>query len=228
MNTVIFDPEFIEELYKEKDHVPAVMEDHRINGINKLPPRPYTFPFTSSHLAIANFPEKATNYLSLNGLWQFHCALNPALRPKTFFENDYDVSDWSVIKVPGNWEAQGFDHAIYIDEHFPFNTECPQVPRDYNTVGSYRRTFEVDDNWEGREIFLHLAGARTASFIWINGERVGYSQNAKSPAEFNITPYIQIGDNTISVQIYRWSNASYVEKQDMLDMSGFEIGRAHV
>jgi beta-galactosidase len=222
MDTVIFDPEFIEKLYEEKDHVPAVMEDHGINGINKLPPRPYTFPFTSSHLAIANFPEKATNYLSLNGLWQFHCALNPALRPKTFFENDYDVSDWSVIKVPGNWEAQGFDHAIYIDEHFPFNTECPQVPRDYNTVGSYRRTFEVDDNWEGREIFLHLAGARTASFIWINGERVGYSQNAKSPAEFNITPYIQIGENTISVQIYRWSNASYVEKQDMLDMSGFE------
>lgn len=222
MDTVIFDKELADKLYKENDHVPAVMEDHRINGINKLPPRPHAFPFVNAHQAISNLPEKATNYLSLNGLWQFHCALNPQLRPKTFFENDYDVSGWSPIKVPGNWEAQGFDHAIYIDERFPFTTQWPEVPRDYNTVGSYRRTFELDETWDGREIFLQLAGARTASFVWINGERVGYSQNAKNPAEFNITPYIQQGLNTICVQIYRWSNASYVEKQDMLDMSGFE------
>lgn len=222
MNTVIFDLELAEKLYEENDHVPVVMEDHRINGINKLPPRPHAFPFVNAHLAIANLPEKATNYLSLNGLWQFHCALNPESRPKTFFENDFDVSGWDNIKVPGNWEAQGFDHAIYIDERFPFTTQWPQVPRDYNTVGSYRRTFELDETWDGREIFLQLAGARTASFIWINGQRVGYSQNAKNPAEFNITPYIQMGQNNIAVQIYRWSNASYVEKQDMLDMSGFE------
>lgn len=222
MEMLVTEPELTHDLYKENDHVPCVMEDHRINGINKLPPRPHAFPFVNAHLAIANLPEKAANYLSLNGLWQFHCAQNPKSRPKNFFENDYDVSNWDEIKVPGNWEAQGFDHAIYIDEHFPFTTQWPQVPRDYNTVGSYRRTFDLDESWAGREVFLQLAGARTASFVWINGKRVGYSQNAKNPAEFNITAYLDAGQNTICVQIYRWSNASYVEKQDMLDMSGFE------
>lgn len=222
METPVIDAELANELYQENDHVPCVMEDHRINGINKLPPRPHAFPFVNAHLAIANLAEKAANYLSLNGLWQFHCALNPKSRPKDFFETNYDVSGWDAIKVPGNWEAQGFDHAIYIDEHFPFTTQWPEVPRDYNTVGSYRRTFELDQTWNGREVFLQLAGARTASFVWINGKRVGYSQNAKNPAEFNITAYLQAGQNTIAVQIYRWSNASYVEKQDMLDMSGFE------
>lgn len=222
MQTVIFDEQEIISLYKENNHVPAVMENHQINGIHKLPPRPHAFPFVSSHLALTNQPEKATNYLSLNGIWQFHCAMNPESRPKNFFENQFDVSQWDTIKVPGNWEAQGFDRAVYIDERFPFTTTWPEVPRDYNTVGSYRRTFELDESWQGREVFLQLAGARTASFVWINGQRVGYSQNAKNPAEFNITPYIQTGENQISVQIYRWSNASYVEKQDMLDMSGFE------
>lgn len=212
----------IDALYQEIDHVPAVMEDHRINGINKLAPRPHAFPFVNPHLALLNQVEKASNYLSLNGLWQFHCALNPASRPKDFFENEFDVTGWDSIKVPGNWEAQGFDKAVYIDECFPFTTTWPNVPRDYNTVGSYRRNFELDASWDGKEIFLQLAGARTASFVWINGERVGYSQNAKNPAEFNITPFVKLGENTISVQIYRWSNASYVEKQDMLDMSGFE------
>ncbi len=222
MTTATFDLETIDAFYQEIDHVPAVMEDHRVNGINKLAPRPHAFPYVSPHLALTDQREKASNYLSLNGLWQFHCAINPQARPKTFFEETFDVSSWSSIKVPGNWEAQGFDRAVYIDECFPFTTKWPEVPRDYNTVGSYRRNFEIDATWDGKEIFLQLAGARTASFIWINGERVGYSQNAKNPAEFNITPFVKQGENSISVQIYRWSNASYVEKQDMLDMSGFE------
>ncbi|TKU11174.1 DUF4981 domain-containing protein [Citrobacter sp. wls828] len=222
MSVVVSDKQQIISLYTEHDHVPAVLEDHRINGINKELPRPYLFPFTSQYLAIKNIPAEASNFLSLNGIWKFNCASNPQSRPKTFYEEDYDVSTWDTIQVPGNWEAQGFDKAIYIDERFPFTTNWPEIPRDYNPVGSYRRTFYLDQSWTGREIFLQLAGARTASFIWINGQRVGYTQNAKNPAEFNITPYIREGENTISLQIYRWSNASYVEKQDMLDMSGLE------
>ncbi|HGY3717706.1 TPA: glycoside hydrolase family 2 TIM barrel-domain containing protein [Citrobacter gillenii] len=222
MSVVVSDKQKIISLYTEYDHIPAVLEDHRINGINKELPRPYLFPFTNQYLAIKNIPARANNYLSLNGIWQFNCASNPKLRPKEFYQENYDVSRWETIQVPGNWEAQGFDNAIYIDERFPFTTEWPEVPRDYNPVGSYRRTFCLDSSWLGREIFLQLAGARTASFIWINGQRVGYTQNAKNPAEFNITPYVREGENTIALEIYRWSNASYVEKQDMLDMSGLE------
>ena len=183
---------------------------------------PFAFPFLNRYQAISNCPEKAKNYLSLNGIWRFNCAFNPATRPKNFFEDTFNTSDWNSIKVPGNWEAQGFDNAIYIDERYPFTTNWPEIPRDYNPVGSYKRDFFLDDSWEGREMFLHLAGVRTASFIWINGHRVGYTQNAKNPAEFNITKYVKPGSNSISVEVYRWSNASYLEKQDMLDMSGFE------
>nr|MDT0251917.1 glycoside hydrolase family 2 TIM barrel-domain containing protein [Endozoicomonas sp.] len=210
------------DLFEEINHVPAVMENHQINGINKEAPRTHVFPFAHESLAINNKPELAGNYLSLNGLWKFNCAHNPESRPKDFHTEDYDVSAWDNIQVPGNWEAQGFDKAIYLDERFPFTTEWPKVPRDYNPVGSYRRTFIMDDSWHDREIFLQLAGARTATFIWINGQRVGYTQNAKNPAEFNISPYVREGENTIALEIYRWSNASYLEKQDMLDMSGLE------
>ena len=221
MSAVIFGDDAID-LYEEVNHVPAVMENHQINGINKEAPRTYAFPFVHESLALNNKQELAGNYLSLNGLWQFNCAHNPESRPKGFQAEDYDTSDWNSIQVPGNWEAQGFDKAIYLDERFPFTSEWPSVPRDYNPVGSYRRTFNLDSRWQNREIFLQLAGARTASFIWINGQRVGYSQNAKNPAEFNITPYVREGENTIALELYRWSNASYLEKQDMLDMSGLE------
>ncbi|MEO3990281.1 glycoside hydrolase family 2 TIM barrel-domain containing protein [Pseudocitrobacter cyperus] len=222
MNAVVSDKQQVAALYTERDHVPTVLEDHRINGINKEKPRPHLFPFTNPLLAIRNDPIAASNYLSLNGLWQFSCSVNPQSRPKTFYQEEYDTSRWATIQVPGNWEAQGFDKAIYIDERFPFTTHWPEVPRDYNPVGSYRRSFHLDSHWLDREIFLQLAGARTASFIWINGQRVGYSQNAKNPAEFNITPYVRAGENSIAIEIYRWANASYLEKQDMLDMSGLE------
>ncbi|KJF96270.1 beta-galactosidase [Photobacterium angustum] len=213
---------YINNLYSEKDHVPAVLENHTINGINKELPRPYLFPFVSRTEAIINKPEKAENFLSLNGLWHFNCSYNPSSRPKDFYRIDFDCNHWATIKVPGNWEAQGWDNAIYVDERFPFDTSWPEVPRDYNPVGSYRREFVLNEAWDNREIFLHIGGVRTAAFIWVNGERVGYTQNAKNPAEFNITKHVLSGKNIIAVEVYRWSNASYLEKQDMLDMSGFE------
>lgn len=222
MSAVVYGDQEIADLYEEINHVPAVMENHQINGINKEPPRSNAFPYTVEALAINNRPDQAANFLSLNGLWKFNCSYNPELRPKGFQQEGFDVSQWDDIRVPGNWEAQGFDKAIYLDERFPFATEWPNVPRDYNPVGSYRRTFELDSSWDGREIFLQLAGARTATFIWINGQRVGYTQNAKNPAEFYITPFVRQGENSIALEMYRWSNASYLEKQDMMDMSGLE------
>ncbi|MGX9519740.1 glycoside hydrolase family 2 TIM barrel-domain containing protein [Vibrio mediterranei] len=214
--------EDIDYLYEEVNGLPRVLEDHTINGISKEPPRPYLFPYCNQNEAIINNFSKAKNHLSLSGLWRFSLANNPNERIRDFYEKSYDSNHWHTIAVPGNWEAQGWDNAIYVDERYAFNAEWPKVPREYNPVGSYLREFTLDSNWENREIFLHIGGVRTAAFIWINGERVGYSQNAKNPAEFRITDHVVQGSNTIAVEVYRWSNASYIEKQDMLDMSGFE------
>ncbi|CAM3652822.1 glycoside hydrolase family 2 TIM barrel-domain containing protein [Parendozoicomonas haliclonae] len=209
-------------LLQEWEHIPAVLEDHTINGINKLPHHSSAFPFANSQEVQSLKPAQSSRYLDLNGEWSFHCAINPSQKPEGFQTQEFDDSEWSSIQVPGNWEAQGFDHAIYLDERFPFTTQWPEVPRDYNPVGSYRRIFTLPENWVEDETILHLGGARTAVFIWVNGEFVGYSQNAKSAAEFNISKHLQAGENLIALQIYRWSNGSYLEKQDMLDMSGLE------
>ncbi|OAN18235.1 beta-galactosidase [Photobacterium jeanii] len=212
----------IEHLFEDVNGIPRVLEDHAINGICKEPPRPFLFPFTNEFEAIANDPASTRNYLSLNGLWKFNLATKPEQRERHFFEKDFDASSWDMIKVPANWESQGWDNAIYVDERYAFDATCPNVPREYNPVGSYITEFDLDDTWQGEETFLHIGGVRTAAFIWINGERVGYTQNSKNPAEFRISDHIVKGKNKIAVQVYRWSNASYVEKQDMLDMSGFE------
>lgn len=212
----------VDQLYEDVCGVPRVLEKHEISGINKLPPRPYIFPFLSREKALLNNQQGEQNYLSLDGLWKFRCCKRPEDRVRQFYELTYDSSHWEMIEVPGNWEAQGWDNAIYVDEHFAFDTNWPNVPRDYNPVGSYIKEFELDENWKGEETFLHIGGVRTAAFIWINGHRVGYTQNAKNPAEFKITDHVVRGKNVIAVEVYRWSNASYIEKQDMLDMSGFE------
>ena len=216
------DRRLIDHLYEDLDGIPRVLEEHTINGIYKEPPRPFLFPFTNEFEAIANDPASTQNFLSLNGLWKFNLATKPEQRERRFFEKDFDASSWDMIKVPANWESQGWDNAIYVDERYAFDATCPNVPREYNPVGSYITEFDLDDTWQGEETFLHIGGVRTAAFIWINGERVGYTQNSKNPAEFRISDHIVKGKNKIAVQVYRWSNASYVEKQDMLDMSGFE------
>ena len=208
--------------YDEVDNAPLVLEKHTVNGINKEPPRTDSFPFKNQFEAFQNDRTFSENYLSLNGIWKFNCVKKPVDKPTGFQFSEFDDSGWADIQVPGNWEALGFDHPIYLDERFPFTTNWPEIPRDYNPVGSYRRTFVIDQDWQDRAVFLHVGGARTALFVWVNGNRVGYSQNAKSPAEFNISPYLISGKNTLAFQIYRWSNGSYLEKQDMLDMSGIE------
>ena len=233
-------------LWAEEQGLPAVLEQIGVNGIDKEPPRCSAFPHLSAQAAAAaaaavagSTPATAAaNYLDLCGRWQFHCARCPADRPRGFEAPGYQPSaaaGWADVAVPGNWEAQGYDKPIYLDERFAFTTAWPAVPREYNPVGSYLKTFETPAGLVGgggpaggvdveRAVFLQLAGARTATFVWLNGHRVGYTQNAKSPAEFDVTgllrPAGNAEPNTLALQIYRWSNASYVEKQDMLDMSG--------
>lgn len=197
-------------------------KNHRIFEINKEKPHAHLFPFESVDEALNGKQIDSKWYLPLNGLWRFRLALNPSSMPLHFYEDTASMNDWDLIKVPGNWETQGYDHPIYLDEKYPFNAVWPNMQDDYNPVGSYRRDFYIDDEWLNREVILHIGAAVSALYVWINGTEAGYSEESKTPAEFNISKYLVKGKNSISLRIFRWSDASYIESQDMLRLSGIE------
>jgi beta-galactosidase len=176
---------------------------------------------------------ETSRWRSLNGIWKFHLALNPASRPAGFYTSGYDVSGWDDIRVPSNWEVEGYDVPIYVNHPYEFadprtpitelrkGPEPPRIPHDYNPVGSYVRSFEVPRDWKDKEIFIYFGNVKSAFYIWINGAMVGYSQGSKLPSEFNITPFVKPGlVNTVAVEVYRWSDGSYLECQDFWRLSG--------
>lgn len=188
-----------------------VWENHEVFGVDKLEPH--------AELGRRN---DADRWLSLDGDWRFHYATNPGGQVFGHEREAFDDSKWDTIPVPANWEVLGYGRAIYLDERYPFTTTWPDSPHDENPVGQYRRTFEVPSAWAGERIVLRFDGVRSALFVWVNGQRVGFSQGAKTPAEFDVTDLVRSGENTIALTIYRWSDASYLESQDMLRMSGIE------
>jgi beta-galactosidase len=199
-------------------------QNHEVFGINNLPPSASGFNFPNREMALKSQPEKSGWYLSLDGLWKFHWSRAPFDTPVGFEEPEFDDSGWDEIPVPANWEVEGHGHAIYLDERYPFDAQWPALPEDYNPVGSYRTSFELPTEWEEKIVRLVFGGVRSAMYVWLNGKRVGYSQGAKTPASFDITQYLQSGKNTLALKIHRWSDASYLESQDMLRMSGIERG----
>lgn len=208
----------------KKDQLPPVPEqknhfNHQIFEENKLPPRA-TFFGTESAEIIEK--ENSNRFISLNGDWKFHFVKDPKQRLTTFQNMHFDDSDWTTIPVPANWEIEGYDYPIYLDERYPFDAKWPNAPTDYNPVGTYRKEVILTKDFLSEDIILHFAGAKSAMYVYINGNYVGYSQGSKTPAEFNITKYLKIGKNLIALQMFRWSDASYLESQDMLRMSGIE------
>lgn len=199
-------------------------ENPAVFGINKEAPRATAFPYPDLNQALKGNPQKSPYYLSLNGQWKFNWVYKPDERPVDFYKTDYDVSKWDDIKVPGNWELQGYGTPIYTNIKYPFPKNPPFIDHKHNPVGSYRRTFDLPADWNGREVYLHFAAGTSAMYIWVNGQKVGYSQVTKSPAEFNITPYLQKGNNMIAIEVYRWSDGSYIEDQDFWRLSGFDRG----
>ncbi|WP_423128129.1 glycoside hydrolase family 2 TIM barrel-domain containing protein [Gaoshiqia sp. Z1-71] len=176
----------------------------------------------------------------LDGTWKFNWVRSPNDRPLTFMNPDETVDHWDDLKVPSNWEVEGYGIPIYVNHQYEFaDYKAPvspemeftdriypknpgKVPHDYNPVGSYRRDFILADDWDGKEIFLHIGAMKSGGFVWVNGHYVGYSQDSKLPAEFNLTPYLQKGKNTIALQIFRWTDGSYLECQDFWRISGIE------
>lgn len=170
-------------------------------------------------------------YQTLNGTWKFHLVSEPSQRPLDFFKNDFDASGWDNIPVPSNWEMQGYDKPIYSNVEYPHSNTPPFIKaRPYfndngknygiNPVGSYIRTFTIPENWDGQRTFIHFGGIYSAAFVWLNGEYVGYTQGANNVAEFDLTNYLRRGENKLAVQVFRWSDGSYLECQDMFRMSG--------
>jgi len=197
-------------------------ENPAVFGWNKEPAHCTYIPYADIKTVLTNNPAQSPFYQSLNGTWKFNWVRKPADRPLDFYKDGYDVSQWDDIAVPGNWELQGYGIPIYTNSEYPFPVDPPHIPHDYNPVGSYRRSFTVPESWEGGQVFLHFRGVKSAMYVWVNGNKVGYSQESKTPAEFNITKYLRQEENTLSAEVYRWSDGAYLEDQDYWKISGIE------
>lgn len=195
-------------------------ENPQMIGLNKEPPHCTLMVYLDIQTAMQGTREASKFYKSLNGSWKFHFIRKPADRTKDFYKPGYDVSAWKEIPVPSNWQIQGYGEPIYLNESYPFKKNPPYIQHDYNPVGSYRTEFEVPDDWKGRQVFIHFDGVESAFYLWINGRKVGYSQGSRTPAEFNITEFLQEGINILAVEVYRWSDGSYLECQDFWRLSG--------
>jgi len=199
---------------------PKPWEDPEICQINKVEPHAHFIPFATVDQARSEDKWESPLIQSLNGIWQFNLAQNPSERPHWFFMDDFDTREWDEIKVPANWEMEGFDYPIYTNVKYPHERTPPLIQAHYNPVGSYKRTFEIPSDWKGNEIIIHFGAVSSAMNIWVNEQYVGYSEDSKTPAEFNITKYLKGGENSLAVEIFRWSDASYLEDQDFWRMSG--------
>lgn len=193
---------------------PAIFE----NGQNL--PHAFHIPFSSKVEALKNEKSKNENFQLLNGQWKFMWMKTPEQVPEGFWKPDFDVKSWDEIKVPSNWQMEGFGHPKFRNVALSFESDPPNIPDYYNPTGCYKRKFTVPENWENKEIMLRFEGIKSASYIWINGKRVGYNQGGFEPAEFNITQFITEGENDLAVEVIRFSDGSYLENQDMWQLSG--------
>lgn len=223
----------LEPINNYKDYI----ENEKVISENKLDAHNSFVSYTSESNALSS---SATYQKSLNGIWKFKWVKNPKDRPTTFMNLDEDVSGWDDIKVPSNWEIEGFGIPIYVNHQYEFaDYKAPiandiefidgvypknpgNVPDNYNPVGSYKKSFNLESTWENKEVFLHIGAMKSGGFVWINGTYIGYSQGSKLPAEFNITKALKIGENSIAIQIFRWTDGSYLECQDFWRISGIE------
>ncbi len=177
-------------------------------------------PFNTLKEALSIEKKSSPNFFSLNGVWKFHFSENLEKAPKDFYQNNFNHKQWDQIKVPSNWEMEGFGHAKFRNIGQPYSSAPPFVPKEYNPVGSYYRTFTLTKNWKEKQHFLHFEGVQSASYVWINGIKVGYNQGAMEPAEYDITPYLKNGENSIAVQVLHYSDGSYLEDQDTWRLAG--------
>ncbi|MBN2411569.1 DUF4981 domain-containing protein [candidate division KSB1 bacterium] len=202
-------------------HINKYIENPAMVAENQEPTHVPLMPFADKEAAKTNNWNDSPYYKSLNGQWKFLWVHNPEEVPDNFYKADYNVSVWDNIKVPSVWQTEGYGHNMYrnIPQALqPFDP--PNVPDELNPTGCYRTTFSVPESWAGQPVFLHFEGVKSASFVWINGHYVGYDQGGMTPSEYNISKFLQPGDNSLSVEVIRWSDGSYLEDQDMWRFAG--------
>ncbi|WP_288259399.1 glycoside hydrolase family 2 TIM barrel-domain containing protein [uncultured Bacteroides sp.] len=187
---------------------------------NRMRSHAFYIPFDNREQALVWDVENSSRYLSLNGVWKFKWVSKPADRPMDFYKVGYDVRKWDNIEVPSNWELKGYGVPIYVETGFGFKAKWPNVDPENDPVGSYKRTFRVPDDWIGNKIVLHFGAVSSAFYVWVNGQLVGYSQDSKTPAEFDVTSCVRKGKNEIAVQVFRWCDGTYVEDQDFWRFGG--------
>ncbi len=212
--------------------MPAVWEDEKFFEQNKEKGHAAYVPYSSSEKMMSderyNYPwltPQSAEYMSLNGVWKLNYVDSPSKRPgeADFWGDGVDVSDWDTISVPSCLEMKGYGVPLYINVNYPFANNPPYISMNSgltNSVGSYRRDFVLPQNWDDKRVFLHFDGIYSAAMIWVNGKYVGYTQGANNDSEFDVTAYVRSGNNNVSVQVFRWSDGSYLEGQDMWHMSG--------
>ncbi|MBN2274436.1 MAG: DUF4981 domain-containing protein [Bacteroidales bacterium] len=208
---------------KTAAHIPIEeINDIRITAVNTEKPHCTMLPYADIKAAIIDNPDASPYFISLNGTWQFNWVSKPDERPAGFYKKSYNMRNWDQIEVPSDWQMKGYDHPIYVNIRYPWNEKYPEIPMEYNPVGSYKRNFKLPRSWKDREIILHFAGVNSAFYAWVNGQYIGYSEDSKTHAEFNITNMVKPGKNSVAVQVFRWCDGSYLEDQDFFRLSGIE------
>ena len=198
-----------------------------INAVNRAPMHTNYFAYSSSEEAAKADKENSSNFMTLNGIWKFNWVKNADARPTDFYRTDYNDKGWGQMKVPGVWEMNGYGDPIYVNVGYAWRSQYknnpPYVPIENNHVGSYRKEIIIPAEWSGKEIFVHFGSVTSNMYLWVNGKYVGYSEDSKLEAEFNLTKYLKPGKNLIAFQVFRWCDGTYLEDQDFFRYSG--VGR---
>ncbi len=195
-------------------------EDPSVNGVHREPMHATLMPYETLDKAL-NVQRFQSAYCELlDGRWKFRWVRTPEERPQDFYKTDFDASAWKEIPVPGNWQLEGFDIPVYVNIQYPFPKNPPFIDHAWDPVGSYRTEFAAPQGWKGRETFLVFDGVESAFYVWLNGEFLGYSEDSRLPAEFDISKKLKDGTNLLAVQVFRWSDGSYLEDQDFWRLSG--------
>jgi len=198
-------------------------ENPALPSLNTCLPHVTMVPYDSEAKAQQNNAEQSSLVQSLNGSWKFSFYDNPFTTPEGFFEPGFDDTGWKNIMVPSTWEVQGYSYPIYVNVSYEFFTRSPippQVPHNYNPTGCYRKDFTIPEQWKNKQVIVHFGAVKSFFYLWLNGKYLGFSKDSKTPAEFNLTPYLLPGKNTLALQVMRWNDGSYLECQDMWRMSG--------
>ena len=198
-----------------------------VNSVNRSAMHTNYFAYASADEAKAGIKENSTNFMTLNGPWKFNWVRHADARPTDFYQTNFNDKGWDDLQVPGVWELNGYGDPIYVNVGYAwrsqFKNNPPQVPTENNHVGSYRKEIILPADWKGKEIFAHFGSVTSNMYLWVNGRYVGYSEDSKLEAEFNLTNYLKPGKNVIAFQVFRWCDGSYLEDQDFFRYSG--VGR---